>query len=576
MARMIPITPPDHGKSKAENKLFMKIRDDLSNSWTALHSLGFGNHRFKPWAEIDFVLVGPLGVFCIEVKGGRVGRKDGEWSFQDRKENIHLKREGPFEQAGGASAALFTFLQERLPDIKTSVVGFGVATPDVIFQVNAPDVIKTVIFDERDNTLNFTKYIERIAAYWTSRVHGSSSKRLLEPRLCERVVELLRPDFDLEPTLRCQMRNVGDELVRLTNEQYQIVDALATNSRVMIRGGAGTGKSLLALREARRIAAEGGKVLLCCFNRQLAQYLSLCLRDCTNVTVKNLHGFMADVVARAGMNSRLPAAEPSDLFSVYYPELCTEALVASEEHHFDALIVDEGQDLMKVAYIDVFDLLLHGGIKAGKWRIFYDPNQDIFSGLESKALAGFEAGCPATFQLFKNCRNTLPIATTTSLLIGKRCPETLSVEGPEVRTHWYTSPQQQIRQISSHLNYLLGSGVAPQEIVILSKRKLGFSVLALGLKNVTVSVQDLTQCAAGHEDDRCVRFSTVAAFKGLESEAIIYADIDDLGAEDSRELLYVGTSRARTLLAVFLSEDVRAAYSAAAMRYGELLTQNRE
>lgn len=572
MARMIPSTPPDHVKSKAENKLFMKIRDDLSNSWTALHSLGLGNHRFKPWAEIDFVLVGPLGVFCVEVKGGRVGRKDGEWSFQDGKENIHLKREGPFEQAGGASAALFKFLRERLPDVQTSVVGFGVATPDVIFQIDAPDVIKTVVFDERDSALSFAKYIERIAAYWTNRVHGSSSSKILEPRVCERIVEQLRPDFDLEPTLRCQMRAVSDELVRLTNEQYQIVDALVTNSRVMIRGGAGTGKSLLALREARRIAADGGKVLLCCFNRQLAQHLAFCLRDCENVTVKTLHGFMADVVARAGMIDRLPPAEPSDLFSVYYPELCMEALVTSEENRFDALIMDEGQDLMKLAYIDVFDLLLHGGIKGGKWRIFYDPNQDIFRGLESKAIATFEAGSPAAFQLFKNCRNTLPIATTTSLLIGKRCPETVSVDGPEVKTHWYTSPQQQIRQISNHLNYLLGSGIAAREIVILSKRKLGFSVLALGLKNVTVGVQDLTQCAVGHEDDRCVRFSTVAAFKGLESEAIIYADVDDLGAEDSRELLYVGTSRARTLLAVFMSEDVRPAYSAAALRYGQLLT----
>jgi hypothetical protein len=576
MARMIPSTPPDQVKSKAENKLFMKIRDDLNNSWTALHSLGLGNHRFKPWAEIDFVLVGPLGVFCIEVKGGRVGRKDGEWSFQDGKENIHRKREGPFEQAGGASAALFKFLRERLPDVQASVVGFGVATPDIIFQIDAPDVIKPVVFDERDNALSFTKYIERIAAYWANRVHGSSNMRLLEPRVCERIIEQLRPDFDLEPTLRCQMRNVEAELVRLTNEQYRIVDALATNPRAMIRGGAGTGKSLLALREARRIATDGGKVLLCCFNRQLAQHLAFCLRDCENVTVKNLHGFMADVVARAGMTDRLPPAEPIDLFSVYYPELCMEALVSSDESRFDALIIDEGQDLIKLAYIDVFDLLLHGGIKGGKWRIFYDPNQDIFKGLESKAIAAFEAGCPAAFQLFKNCRNTLPIATTTSLLIGKRCPETLSVDGPDVRTHWYTNPQQQIRQISNYLNYLLGSGVAAREIVILSKRRLGFSVLALGLKNVTVRVQDLTQCAAGHEDDRCVRFSTVAGFKGLESEAIIYADIDDLGAEESRELLYVGTSRARTILAVFLSEDVREAYSAAALRYGELLTRNGE
>lgn len=573
MARMIPSMPPQNIRSKAENRLFIKIREDLSNSWTALHSLGLGNHRFKPWAEVDFVLVGPLGVFCIEVKGGRVARKNGEWQFQDGQEKIHLKREGPFEQAGGASAALFKFLQGRLPDIRRSVVGFGVATPDVTFQIDGPDVIRAVVFDQQDIQLNFRKYVERLAAYWVDRVHGPRSDELLDSRICERIVEQLRPDFDLEPTLRCQMRNVHDDLVRLTDEQYQIVDALAANPRVVIRGGAGTGKSLLALRETRRIAAEGGRVLLCCFNRQLARHFSFCLRDCANVTVKNLHAFMADIVTRADMNYRLPPAEPSDLFSVYYPELCIEALLESEQHRFDALIIDEGQDLMKPAFVDVFDLLLSGGTKGGKWRIFYDPNQDIFKGLKSGAIAAFEAGNPTTFQLFKNCRNTLPIATTTSLFVGMRCPQTLSTDGPAVRTQWYASPQQQIRQISNYLNYLLGSGVAPRDVVILSKRKLASSVLARGLRNVGVGVQDLTRCTPGEEDDRFVRFSTVAAFKGLESEAIIYADIDDLSTEESRELLYVGTSRARSILAVFLSEDVRAAYSAAALKYGELLTE---
>ena len=117
-------------------------------------------------------------------------------------------------------------------------------------------------------------------------------------------------------------------------------------------------------------------------------------------------------------------------------------------------------------------------------------------------------------------------------------------------------------------------GLPPREIVILSKRKLSFSVLALGLRGVPIGIHDLTQSFLDVEDDRRVRFSTVAAFKGLEAEAIIYADIDDVSSDIARELLYVGTSRARTLLAVFLSDAVRDAYSAAALRYGELLAQD--
>ena len=152
MARMIPATPPQDPRSKAENRLFYRIRDELSNSWTVLHSLGLGNHRSKPWAETDFVLIGPLGVFCIEVKGGRIARTQGEWSFLDGSDNLHLKREGPFGQAGGASAALFNFLKDRVPEAKASIVGFGVATPDITIEISGPDIINEVVYDRQDSS----------------------------------------------------------------------------------------------------------------------------------------------------------------------------------------------------------------------------------------------------------------------------------------------------------------------------------------------------------------------------------------------------------------------------------------
>ena len=574
MARMIPAAPPLNNPSRAENRLFFRIRDSLSNSWTALHSLGLGNHRTKPWAEADFVLVGPLGVYCVEVKGGRVARQDGLWQFRDRNDDESTKREGPFEQAGGASAALYAFLNERIPEIKTSVVGFGVATPDFTFRITGPDVISDVVYDERDGGNTFDQYVNRIADYWHRRLRGISAQQPLNPKFCERIVEQLRPDFDLEPSLRCRMGIVRDELLRLTNEQYKLVDALGENARVLIRGGAGTGKSLLALREARRIASHEARVLLCCFNRLLAADLRTALCDCPSLTVAHLHGHMAEIVTKAGLKHRLPQAEAADLFEVFYPELCVEALLDAGADQYDALIIDEGQDLMRDAYLDVFDLLLRGGIKGGTWRVFYDPNQNIYKGHQPSAVQAFENGMPAQFRLFTNCRNTLPIATTTSLLTGTPCVETLTVDGPEVKTQWYSSPLQQVRQISNHLNYLLGAGVSPGEVTILSRRKLPNSALGLGLRDVPVDMYDITQGSRDSGHNRRVQFSTIAAFKGLESEAIILADVDDLTSDEARELLYVGTSRARVLLAVFFSETVRDSYKACALRFGEMLSQN--
>ena len=53
---------------------------------------------------------------------------------------------------------------------------------------------------------------------------------------------------------------------------------------------------------------------------------------------------------------------------------------------FDFLVVDEGQDILLANYVDVLDALLLGGLANGRWRIFYDPNQNIFHGVGTPAM----------------------------------------------------------------------------------------------------------------------------------------------------------------------------------------------
>ena len=77
MAILIPPSPA-HDSSRAEEWLFRKL-SQLPDEYCVLHSLGSMRHDHKSWTEIDFTVVGPEGIFFIEVKGGTVGRKDGEW-----------------------------------------------------------------------------------------------------------------------------------------------------------------------------------------------------------------------------------------------------------------------------------------------------------------------------------------------------------------------------------------------------------------------------------------------------------------------------------------------------------------
>src|SRR3954451_7995360 len=130
MARMGPDKPAPT-KSMAEMLIFEKIRDELPGEWTALHSVGMTIHDAKPWAEIDFVLIGPPGAFCVEVKGGLVCRDGGIWYTTPQHGPKVGKREplkeSPFEQVGSASAQLFRVFERTLPKIAKAITGYAVA-----------------------------------------------------------------------------------------------------------------------------------------------------------------------------------------------------------------------------------------------------------------------------------------------------------------------------------------------------------------------------------------------------------------------------------------------------------------
>ena len=77
MARMITSKVSETTESYAERLMFEKIPAELPDDWIALHSLGVAECSGMPWTEVDFVLIGPLGVYCLEVKGGNLSRVGG-------------------------------------------------------------------------------------------------------------------------------------------------------------------------------------------------------------------------------------------------------------------------------------------------------------------------------------------------------------------------------------------------------------------------------------------------------------------------------------------------------------------
>ena len=425
-----------------------------------------------------------------------------------------------------------------------------------------PEVEQQLIYDDRDLANPMGDYIDRVRQHWQARITSLRGNRRLEPLSPQdrsSIVHELAPDFELVPSLRARVSQVDEELIRLTEQQKQLLDGLADQPRVIVRGGAGTGKTLIACQEAIGLAQAGYRTMFVCYGSRLADHVRPLLAP-HGIQVAHMHGLMADLIDEAGRNSDLPAVQLRDLFDIYYPQIAIEAL--SDLDRFgsvDALVLDEAQDLLKPTYVQFFDALLSNELADGTWRLFLDPNQDLFLGAPPSELDRLER-CSHPYRLTKNCRNTREIAMATTILSGVSLSETLVVEGPEVAEEWCVDAKDRQKRATRVLRGWLDSGLTPDQITVLSPRSYERSTVGvIDPKRLPRQIVDVSKKVA--TDATRIRFSTISGFKGLEADAVLLIDLDDLVDPDTRALLYVGASRAKTLMTLILDESCREQYT---------------
>ena len=356
MARMFPPAILDDHGSPAERRLFRALRDQTPNDWCVIHSVGLTSHAHEQWAETDFVAIIPSGVYCLEVKGGRIRHEEGCWYTNDNE-----LRESPFHQAGGNSSALRSFLHERkILGGRRPLVGYGVLFPDVVFDQHLPESDADLVYDARDSSAPIERYVLRVAEHWRdwSLEHRGYVPDELSRADTSKVLHELAPDFDLVPSLRAVLNQVDDELIRLTDQQVELLEGLRESPRVVVRGGAGTGKTLIACHEAARLAEAGYRTMYVCYGSRLAESVRSVLEP-LGVEVAHAHGLMASLIRDAELTGDLPPVQTEDLMDIYYPQVALDALVSLDRlGSIDALLLDEAQDILKEPSVLFFDGLL--------------------------------------------------------------------------------------------------------------------------------------------------------------------------------------------------------------------------
>ena len=533
---MIPESPVET-ESNAERAIFERLRDDTPDEIVAFHSVAWqlpGKDGRPEQGEADFVLAHPgYGVLTLEVKGGtvRYDAQAGKWYSTGKKGEATIK--DPGRQARNSSHALGRALARSARGGGATIsFGHAVAFPDCRVPRKAlrPDLPRELVLDHSDVS-RLPERVDGLFRHW----FDPEEKEPLGSEGIDRLERVLANSFELRAPLAFELAEEERRLYRLTEQQYQVLDMLSRQTRVAIAGCAGAGKTFLAAEKARRLAAQGFDVLIVVFNLLLADHLRRGLADEPRIAVRSFEALCREVAEASGLDF---ADEPDPgEEGTFFPAL-TAAFAQHADvmaGHFDALIVDEGQDVAADWWLPLQILLVDPD--RSPLYVFFDDNQKLFP---------VPTGLPfldEPFQLTVNCRNTRRINELVMRFYKGGTMDAPGPEGPPVDRHIYETEAELLAQLDEAVARWIGEAeVAPDDIALLTaygaRRSALWKVDALGGIRLTDDPW---------ERNRILRCS-IFRFKGLERLVVGLCELD--GARE--QALYVGLSRPSVFLSLFV------------------------
>ena len=517
-------------KNDDEVRVVEALVEQLTDGWLIFPNFRYRNHRDH---EIDVVLLHEIhGIVVLEVKGHKVRLNGGIWYGDSGP----LKPQ-PFTQAKDNAFKLRKILEQKDKDLFEGLpVRYGVIFPNTIsFTGDLPAAIRREQLLLGPDLADIKFAIDELI-----RVTGRGMK--MQRDHMEAVIDFLCPnaDFTWDPEARIRMHH--QRMEALCASQVRALERLDANRRVMVTGGAGSGKTRLALGWARRaLIARNERVLVTCFNEPLADQINGYLGGYENVVAG---AFLTVARSFEGMPH---LEEPENMSAEDASTFWNETVIGHLHLHwpkitekFDTIIIDEAQDLSPAWIAQLESLLDEDGPR--RLMMVADSGQEIFS-------RGFRMPQPddgwTLCELVNNCRNSHQIARLLRTFLGgapapEVGPETIGIEFDEATTEDYVAKVKAIldRQPDS------GSGLlAP------------VGTTAVLVPSVRLRDQLRAELGLGSWDERETKTvcETERRMKGTEFDTVILVDPER--RMDDRAL-YIGISRAINQLFVVASHEL--------------------
>lgn len=548
MAKMWPkVVPPwvaSDPRRSTEVEVFECLREKLDDDWEVFYS--------RPWwgisakggeldGEADFILAHPdKGFLFIEVKGGRVNYDPttSQWTSKDRNGITHNIKD-PVSQALVCKHKYIGRLK-NIPGWPNKYIRFrhGVVLPDS--SESGPDMLTIGGYERSLFCLScefeagFSSWIEeRVAAH-----APESSTNETPPGTI--AVDLLRSLVASPTKLHVPLKRVlSAEHAQLENlvtgQQLFLITLLENIPVAVIEGGAGTGKTLLALEMAIRYSEAGKKVCLTCYNSPIAEWIKERLADYPLITVGTFHSICGKIVSSTGMVCN---GNSKEFYDNELPSAASGVLQKDKQARWDVVLVDEGQDFLD-DWWRVIEHMFPKGTPA-VIRVFYDSNQSLYR--KSTDIASMLAA--QSFPLRQNLRNTKAISKVTDSLY--RGPQIFAIgpdgEPPVVCGLNYNDSCSEARDLV--IRFVREENLSLGDIAVLMSGEAEASKFRSDLESLQIKT-----AAADKLNSAAVTVDNIKRFKGLESMVVVLV-VNSYTAKDP-ETAYVAVSRAQTRLYIF-------------------------
>lgn len=575
----------------------------LDDSWYVIPNLNLAKHPRHLQGEADIVIIHEGVIILLEVKGGHISRDAKSVWWQNGKP---LKC--PASQAKDNCYAITGYCKRKLG--RDIIGSWCCIFPQSKTRSETIEWNSGQFLDAKDMARGLHKsviaFYEHIVVKQAPRF-GSELGRLTDAE-SQQLAAILKPEIDGNISTAEQIKFSEMEISRLEEDQRDMLGVIMDNPRVLLQGGAGSGKTILgymACIEKLRLNPNAHVAFVCCSEYlandirnkakssgiadrlvvlsifDVARYFWLQIaKRSASFQIGGMFGFLTPTTVESWISDgpiiydseqdlaiklqREQVDGRAEVTRVILTSILSEMPIidrgiSSPDKRFDFVVVDEAQDFV-YSHIELclLNLIIKGGFKKGNVLWIQDLFQSIRPSFDQTLTSNvplFSPGVPeyAIYNLpAKNYRNPVTITElANSFSKGEKVARPIRSKLLAAEVEFIESLDGGAQSLEFVIANELKNGTQAKDIIIITvdgfREEMFRSGVKLGEVGTVIVPPHLESSIIDKHPD-FIRAMTLMNAKGREFPIVILVDLPNMDLDFELNFMHVAITRAKTKL----------------------------